>query len=113
MNKKRLGVIEAMLDDGVLIFEEDLDKIEQILKSDPDLITDIIKVHDFAKENSDTVVAEHIYPTKDHKLVYELATYSAKEVVFLSLGVDQLDVQSENLIVGIAYPKEDLIYEDD
>jgi hypothetical protein len=106
MSKKRFGVIEAMLDDGVLIFEEDLDKIENILKNDPDLITDIIKVHEFAKENNDIVVAEYIYPTKDYKLVYELATYDAKSVVFLSLGLDQLDIKSKNLTVSIAYPTE-------
>ncbi|MFZ8784770.1 hypothetical protein [Thermocrinis sp.] len=107
MSKKRLGVLETMLDDGVLIFEEDLNKIENILKSDPDLITDIIKVHEFVKENNDIVVAEHIYPTKDYKLVYELATYDAKSVVFLSFELDQLDIKSKNLTVSIAYPTEE------
>jgi hypothetical protein len=107
MNKKRLGVIEALLDEEVLIFEEDLSKIENILERDPDLITDIIKVHEFARENNETIVAEYIYPSEDYKLVYELATYSLKDVVFLSLGIDQLDIKSENLIVALAYPKEE------
>jgi len=42
-----------------------------------------------------------------------LATYSAKDVVFLSLGIDQLDIKSENLIVSIAYPREEEVYEGD
>ncbi len=105
---KRLGVIETLLDDGVLIFEEELNKVDSILKSDPDLITDLIKVHEFAKD-SDEIVAEHIYPTKDNKLVYELATYDAKSVVFLSLEIDtNLDIKSENLIISLAYPKEEI-----
>jgi hypothetical protein len=107
MSKKRLGVIETLLDEGVLIFEEDLDKIESILKSDPDLITDIIKVRELVEEKDDVVMAEHIYPTNDYKLVYELATYDAKNVVFLSLEIDALDIKSKNLIVSIAYPKEE------
>jgi hypothetical protein len=112
MSKRRLGVIETLLDDGVLIFEEDLSKIEKILENDPDLITDIIKVHEFARGN-ETVVAEHIYPSQKNELVYELATYSAKDVVFLSLGIDQLDIKSKNLIVSIAYPREEEVYEGD
>jgi hypothetical protein len=108
MNKNRLGVIETLLDDGVVIFEEDLDKVENILKSDPDLITDIIKVHELARDNEDIVIAEYIYPTKDYRLVYEIGTYSAKDVVFLSLELDMLDTRSKNLIVSIAYPKEDM-----
>jgi len=112
MSRKRLGVIETLLDDGVVIFEEDLNRIENILKSDPDLITDVIKVHELAEDNSDIVVMEHIYPTQDNRLVYELGTHSAKDVVFLSMNIDMLDVKSRNLIVSIAYPEED-IYEGD
>jgi hypothetical protein len=107
MGVKRLGLIETLLDDGVVIFEEDLDKVENILKNDPDLITDIIKVHEFAKD-SDKIAMEYIYPTKDNKLVYELAIYDARDVVFLSLDIDiMLDIKSKNLIISIAYPKED------
>jgi len=105
MKVKRFGVIETLLDDGVVIFEEDLDKIENILKSDPDLITDVIKVHRFAKEN-DLVVIEFIYPTQNNKLVYELGAYNAKDVVFLLMNVDMLKIRSKNLIVGIVYPQE-------
>jgi archaellum biogenesis ATPase FlaH len=112
MNKNRLGVIETLLDDGVVIFEEDLDKVENILKSDPDLITDVIKVHKFAKDN-DVVIVEYIYPTRDYKLVYEIGTYSARNVVFLSMDLDMLGLRSENLIVSIAYPKEEVEYEGD
>ncbi|QGA72447.1 hypothetical protein [uncultured virus] len=112
MSKKRLGVIETLLDDGVLIFEEDLNKIEDMLKSNPDLITDVIKVHEFARDN-EAIVAEHIYPSRNNKLVYELATYSAKDVVFLSLGIDNLDIKSNDIIVSIAYPREEEMYESD
>ncbi len=108
MKVKRLGVIETLLDDGVVIFEEDLDKVENILKGDPDLITDIIKVHELAKDNEDIVLVEYIYPTQDNKLVYELGTYSPKEVVFLSMDVDTLEIKSKNLIVVIAYPNEEM-----
>ncbi len=108
MNVKRLGVIETLLNDGVVIFEDDLDKVENILKSDPDLITDVIKVHDLARDNEDIVAMEYIYPTQDNKLVYELGTYSAKDVVFLSIDIDMLEIKSENLIVAIAYPKEEI-----
>jgi len=105
MKVKRLGIIETLLDDGVVIFEEDLDKVENILKNDPDLITDVIKVHKLAKDN-DLVAVEFIYPTQNNKLVYELGTYSAKDVAFLSMDIDMLKIRSKNLVIGIAYPQE-------
>jgi hypothetical protein len=108
MKAKRLGVIESLLDDGVVIFEEDLDRVENILRSDPDLITDVVKVHKFAKDNEDVVIMEYIYPTQDNRLVYELGTYSAKNVVFLSMDIDTLEIKSKNLVVGVAYPKEEI-----
>jgi hypothetical protein len=101
-----LGVIETLLDDGVLIFEEDLKTIEIWLENDPDLITDIIKVHDLANKNRDTIIAEHIYPTKSG-LVYELATFDIEEAMFLSMAIEKLDIRSENLVVGVAYPREE------
>jgi hypothetical protein len=102
-----LGVIETLLDDGVLIFEEDLKTIEIWFENYPDLITDIIKVHDLANRNRDLIIAEHIYPAKNG-LVYELTTFDAKDAMYLSMEVDTLGIRSKNLVVGIAYPKEDV-----
>jgi len=107
-----LGVIETLLDDGVLIFEEDLKQVEAWLENDPDLITDLIKVHKLAKENEGIVIAEHIYPTK-RGLVYELATFDIEEAMFLSMAIEKLDIRSENLVVGVAYPREEDLDEDD
>jgi hypothetical protein len=106
MYVKRLGLVEALLDDGVVIFEEDLDKVENILKNNPDLITDVIKMHEFARNNN-LVAVEHIYPTQDNKLVYELGTYSARDALFLSMDIDALVIRSGNLILGITYPLEE------
>jgi hypothetical protein len=100
-----LKMIESLLDDGVLIFEEDLSEIDTLLKNYPDLITDIIKVHKFANENRDVVLVEHIYPTNEG-LVYELSTFGVEEAIHLSVAVDRLGIRSQNLIVGVAYPKE-------
>jgi len=100
-----LGLIETLLDDGVLIFEEDLKTIEAWLENDPDLITDIIKVHEFAKENEGVVIAEYIYPTKSG-LVYELATFDVEEAMLLSMAIEKLNIRSKNLLIGGAYPKE-------
>jgi hypothetical protein len=101
-----LGVIETLLDDGVLIFEEDLSKVEMLLEDYPDLITDIIKVHKFADENRYVVLAEHIYPTNEG-LIYELTTFGVEEAMLLSITIDKLSIRSKNLTIGIAYPKEE------
>jgi hypothetical protein len=102
-----LGVIETLLDDGVLMFEEELRTIEVWLENDPDLITDIIKVHELASKNKDVIIAEHIYPA-ENGLVYELATLNKEEAMHLSIAVDGLGIRSKNLIVGVAYPTEDI-----
>ncbi len=68
-----LKMIETLLDDGVLIFQEDLKTIEAQLEQDPDMITDIIKVHGLVNTNKDVIMSEYIHPTKNG-LVYELAT---------------------------------------
>ena len=100
-------MIESLLDDGVLIFEEDLKTVDALLQVYPDLITDIIKVHEFAKENEGVVIAEYIYPTKSG-LVYELATFGIEEAMYLSIAIDKLDIRSKNLTIGVAYPKEEI-----
>jgi hypothetical protein len=101
-----LGVIETLLDDGVLIFEEDLNKVEILLEDCPYLITDIIKLHEFASQNRDIVIAEYIYPTENNRLVYELATFSVEDAIHLTIAIDKLGIRSKNLVVGVAYPKE-------
>jgi hypothetical protein len=98
-----LGVIETLLDDGVIIFEEDLRRIEALFKAYPDIITDVIKVHEFARMNKEIVIIEYIYPTKNNTLIYELATYSVNEAVGLTLKVGKLGVKSKNLSVGVVY----------
>jgi len=106
-----LGVIKTLLDDGVLIFEEDLKTTEAWLENDPDLITDIIKVHELAKENEGVVIAEYIYPTKKG-LVYELATLGVEDAMYITIAIDKLGLRSKNFTVGVAYPKEE-VYEGD
>jgi hypothetical protein len=108
-----LGLLETLLNEDVLIFEEDLSKVDVLLKDYPDLITDIIKVHSFAKDNEDVIIAEYIYPTEDNKLIYELGTFGVKEAVRLSMAIDMLGVRSKNLIVSVTYPKEDIEDEGD
>ena len=100
-------MIESLLDEGVLIFEENLKTVDALLQVYPDLITDIIKVHKFANENRDIVLAEYIYP-KNSKLIYELATFGIEEAMYLSIAIDKLDIRSKNLIIGVAYPKEEI-----
>jgi hypothetical protein len=102
-----LGVIESLLDDGVLIFEEDLNKVEILLKYDPDLITDIIKVHKIANENRNIIIDEYIYPT-NNGLVYELATFDVEDAMYLTIEIEKLGIRSKNLAVGISYPKEEI-----
>jgi hypothetical protein len=101
------GVIKTLLNDDVLIFEEDLNTVEAWLEKDPDLITDLIKVHKFAEENRDAVLTEYIYPTKKG-LIYELGTFDTNLAMYLSLAIDKLGVRSKYLTVGIAYPKEEI-----
>jgi len=108
---KNLGLIETLLDDGVVIFQEDLKTIEAWFEQDPDLITDIIKVHEFANRNRDTIIGEHIYPTKTG-LVYELGTFDAENYMFLCMVIDKLGIRSKHLTVGVAYPKEVDMYDE-
>ncbi len=105
MVKSKLGVIETLLNDGVVIFQEDLKIIETRLIQNPDLITDIIKVHELAQDCEDIVVKEYIYPT-EKGIVYELHTFGVEEAIQLSFEVDMLNIKSKNLVIGIAYPME-------
>ncbi len=107
-----LKMIETLLDDGVLIFQEDLKTVQARLEQDPDMITDIIKVHGLATRNKDVVMSEYIYPTQKG-LVYELATLDVEDAVRLSIAIDKLGLRSKNLTVGVAYPKEVDTYEGD
>ncbi len=107
-----LKMIEGLLDDGVLIFQEDLKTVEARLEQDPDMITDIIKVHGLANTNKDVIIAEYIYPTQKG-LVYELATLDVEDAMHLCVAIDKLGLRSKNLTVGVAYPKEVDTYEGD
>jgi hypothetical protein len=107
-----LGLIKTLLEDDVLIFEEDMKTVEAWINNDPDLITDLIKVHKFAEENPDVIISEYIYPTYKG-LVYELATFDVDLAMYLSMAIDKLGIRSKNLVVGIAYPKEEVEYESD
>jgi hypothetical protein len=98
-----LKMLDTLLEDGVVIFEEDLNKIDALLKAYPDLITDIIKIHGLAQRNKDVVIAEHIYPLGHKKLAYELITYDVDNAVHLSIAIDKLQIRSKNLSVGIVY----------
>lgn len=102
-----LGVIATLLDDGVILFEEDLKQIETWIENDPDLITDIIKVHGFAENNRDTITAEHIFPTETG-IVYELISVDIELAMYLTIAIDKLNIRSENLVVCVAYPMEEI-----
>lgn len=102
-----LKLIESLLDDGVIIFEEELNKVDALLKAYPDLITDIIKVHKLAEENRDVVRAEHIYPAENSKLIYELVIFDVDEITQLCFALDALGIRSKNLLVCIVYPSMD------
>jgi len=108
-----LGLLETLLNEDVLIFDEDLNKVDALLKDYPDLITDIIKVHSFAKNNRDIILTEYMYPTENNKLIYELGTFGIEEAVRLSMAIDMLGIRSKNLIVSVVYPKEDIEDEGD
>lgn len=99
MKKKVLGVIESLLDDGVLILPEDVNNLNTLLTNYPDLITDIIKVHEFLKDK-EYVNGEFIYP-EDDGVVYEIITL---QEVFIPLiaSLNALRLRSENLIIAIA-----------
>ncbi len=107
-----LKMIETLLDDGVLIFQEDLKTVQARLEQDPDMITDIIKVHELATRNKDVIIAEYIYPT-ERGLVYELGTFDVGDAMHLCVAIDKLGIKSKNLTVGVAYPKEVDTYEGD
>ncbi len=107
-----LKMIETLLDDGVLIFQEDLKTVQARLEQDPDMITDIIKVHGLANTNKDVIMSEYIYPTQKG-LVYELATLDVEDAMRLCVAIDKLGLRSKNLTVGVAYPKEVDTYEGD
>ncbi len=107
-----LKIIETLLDDGVLIFQEDLKTIEAQLEQDPDMITDIMKVHELANRNKGVVMSEYIYPTQNG-IVYELATLHVEDAMRLCVAIDKLGLRSKNLTVGVAYPKEVNTHEGD
>jgi hypothetical protein len=101
--KKVLGVIESLLDDGVVILSEDLDDLNTLLTTYPDLITDIIKVHEFVKDK-EYVVGEFIYPVDD-EVMYEIIT-SEKVFIPLTASINALNLKSDNLIIAISSPTE-------
>jgi hypothetical protein len=103
-----LGFIETLLDDGVLIFQEDLRTIEARIEQDPDMITDLIKLHKFASENRDIILAEYLFPAGHKKIVYELVSFNVDTAMYLSIEVAKFYIRSKNLIVEVAYPKEDI-----
>lgn len=106
--KKVLGVIESLLDDGVLIFSQDLNSLNALLTNYPDLITDIIKVHEFVKDK-EYVVGEFIYPVDD-EVMYEIIT-SQEVFIPLTASINALKLKSDNLIIAISSPMEEI--EDD
>ncbi|MDM7320312.1 MAG: hypothetical protein P3W91_001120 [Fervidobacterium sp.] len=97
--KKILGVIEGLLDDGVLILSQDVDNLNTLLTNYPDLITDIIKVHEFLKDK-EYVNGEFIYPADD-EVMYEIFT-SQEGFIPLIISLNALELRSENLIISIA-----------
>jgi len=96
--KKVLGVIESLLDDGVLILSQDLNSLSTLLINYPDLITDIIKVHEFVKDE-EYVIGEFIYPVDD-EVMYEIIT-SQEVLIPLTTSINALAIKSKNLIIGI------------
>lgn len=96
--KKVLGVIEGLLDDGVLILSQDVDNLNTLLTNYPDLITDIIKVHKFLK-NKEYGNGEFIYPADD-EVVYEIII-SQEVFIPLITSLNALELRSENLIITI------------
>jgi hypothetical protein len=101
--KKVLGVIESLLDDGVLIFSQDLNNLNALLTNYPDLITDIIKVHEFVKDK-EYVVGEFIYPI-DNEVMYEIIT-SQEVFIPLTASINALNLKSDNLVIAISSPLE-------
>jgi len=97
--KKVLGVIESLLDDGVFILSQDLDNLNALLTNYPDLITDIIKIHEFLKDK-EYVVGEFIYPVED-EVMYEIIT-SQEVFIPLTASINALRLKSDNLIIAIA-----------
>jgi len=97
--KKVLGVIESLLDDGVLILSQDLNSLNTLLTNYPDLITDIIKVHEFLRDK-EYVIGEFIYPVND-EVMYEIFT-SQEVLIPLTASITALKLKSENLIIAVA-----------
>lgn len=99
MKKKVLGVIESLLDDGALILSQDVNNLNTLLTNYPDLITDIIKVHEFLKDK-EYVAGEFIYP-EDDGVVYAIIT-SQEVFIPLIASLTALKLRSENLTIEIA-----------
>ncbi len=97
--KKILGVIESLLDDGVIILSQDLNNLNTLLTNYPDLITDIIKVHEFLKDK-EYVNGEFIYPVDD-EVMYEIIA-SQDVLIPLTASITALKLKSTNLIIAIA-----------